>query len=262
MTESDFVIVYAAAAYPIGSGLEQDHTQDTWSSGKMMTVRETEHEDFAAYCAHLEAMGYVCDSRSTLKGRSSNLNECAQYVRGLSVVYAYYTPSQKTVRVIEDRAGVAESSFEYTVAHDGNTPADVVLYGLKMHPQGINNEPGGDPDTINCGALLLVTQADGSLFVVDGGGIQQAADAAVEGLLAYMRKITDAPAGEKVRISCWFITHGHGDHHVLNGSKSRRPARVGCLLFTVKDAEKAARIGRLAQKHWSNFGAIIQKRRK
>lgn len=28
-----------------------------------------------------------------------------------------------------------------------------------------------------------------------------------------LREVTGTPEGEKVRISCWFLTHRHGDHH-------------------------------------------------
>ncbi len=207
--------VLSEVAYEIGSGLENDNKQTRWSNGRMVLVNDADGEDFEAYCKRLESFGYACDSENRMKAPSDE-GRYAQYVRGLSVVYVYYNAADQALRIIEDRASVKESDFEYTFAHTADTPTDMILYGIKMHPQGINaDEPGGDPTIHNCGALLMIAQADGSLFVIDGGSNLQATDVAVEGLWRYMHEITGTPEGEPVRIACWFMTHPHGDHYAM-----------------------------------------------
>ncbi len=207
--------VLSDAAYEIGSGIENDNKQDRWSNGRMMMVREATEEDFEAYGSLLERYGYVPDSESTLEA-PKGVNRYAEYVRGLSLVYVYYNASEEAVRIVEDRASVRESDFEYTFAHTADTPTDMILYGLKMHPLGINaDEPGGDPTIQNCGAFLMIAQADGSLFVIDGGSKLQATDAAVEGTWRYMHEVTGTPMGEPIRIACWFMTHPHSDHYAM-----------------------------------------------
>ncbi len=205
----------AETVYEIGSGLENDNKQDRWSNGRMALIAKADEEDFEAYCTLLESHGYVLESESTLKAFRGT-NRYAQYTRGLSLVYVYFNAGDNGLRIIEDRASVRESDFEYTFAHDADTPADVVLYGIKMHPQGINaGEEGGDPTINNCGALLMIAQADGSLLVIDGGSKLQATDAAVEGLWQYMHELTGTPQGQPIRIACWFMTHPHSDHYAM-----------------------------------------------
>ncbi len=201
--------------YEIGSGLENDNKQDRWSNGRMALISKASEADFEAYCTRLETFGYKSDSESTLAGRRGT-NLYAQYTRGLAIVYVYYNAGDLGLRIIEDRASVRESDFEYTFAHNADTPTDVVLYGIKMHPLGINaDEDGGDPTINNCGALLMIAQADGSLLVIDGGSKLQATDAAVAGLWDYMHELTGTPQGEPIRIACWFMTHPHSDHYAM-----------------------------------------------
>ncbi len=205
----------ASAFYEIGSGLENDNKTNTWSSGRMEILHNISEEDFQDYCELLVEHGYVMTVENTMDGML-DISRYRQYNRGLSLVFVSYTADDGVLRVIEDRASVSEKEFEYSFDHSADTPTDVILYGLKMHPQGINsNEEGGDPTIHNCGALLMIAQADGSLFVIDCGSELQATEAAVDGLWEYMHDITNTPEGEPIRIACWFMTHPHSDHYAL-----------------------------------------------
>jgi hypothetical protein len=60
--------------------------------------------------------------------------------------------------------------------------------------------------------LYIVKLADNSLFMMDGGHILQCSVEALTGLYNFLHRITGIPAGEPVRIACWFVTHAHDDH--------------------------------------------------
>ena len=50
------------------------------------------------------------------------------------------------------------------------------------------------------------------MFVIDGAMQAQFDDAAMKGFVDFCREITGTPENEKVRVSCWFMTHNHSDH--------------------------------------------------
>lgn len=198
--------------YNCGSGKENDSKALAYSETYMMCVSGTKRNDFDAYLEKLESCGYVADSVNTFVGVRGE-NCYAQYVNGVSTVYVYFLFKSSEVRIIDDRASVPESVFEYDYTPAPDDTADVILYGLHMHPLGINsNEPDGDPDISNCGEFMMIRQPDNALFLIDGGSKQQATDNAVEGAWRYMHEITGTPDDQKIRISCWFISHPHGDH--------------------------------------------------
>lgn len=208
----------ADAVYNSGSGKENDTKGDVYSQSRMMVVGSTTLEDFEAYVEKLISLGYVADSTTTLKSPRKSDNYFGQYVNGVSTVYAYFLGATSEARIIDDRASVPESMFEYDYAVTPEDGADVILYGLYLHPLGINNnEPGGDPNINNCGEFMMIRQPDNGLILIDGGSKLQATDAAVEGAWKYIRELTGTPEGQKVRISCWFITHPHGDHCAIVG---------------------------------------------
>ncbi len=229
----------APSDYEIGSGRESDNEANTWSNGRMAIVNKVSEADYHAYGKLLTENGYVLAEENTMKAMDGT-SYFGQYTRGLSLVFVSYTAGTNVMRIIEDRASVSEEAFEYRFEYTADTPTDVVLYGLLMHPQGIDaSEPGGDPKIQNHGALLMIVQADGSLFVIDGGSKLQATEAAVDGLWAYMHEITGTPEGETIRIACWFMTHPHGDHYAMIDSlikKYHAEIELERLLFNFQHA--------------------------
>ena len=201
--------------YNCGAGNENDSKALVSSQTYMMCVSSTSREEYDAYVQKLESLGYVRDSGNTYEN-PRNENCYGQYICGTSTIYTYFLGAISEVRIIDDRASVPESIFEDDYEAAADEAGEVILYGLYMHPLGINsNEPGGDPNISNCGEFMMVRQPDNGLFLIDGGSSLQSTDAAVENAWNYMREITGTPETEKLRISCWYISHPHGDHYSI-----------------------------------------------
>lgn len=66
--------------------------------------------------------------------------------------------------------------------------------------------------TMDCGMLYALLPGNGSVMMVDGSHIFQTSEEFYSGVYDFLKEITGTPDGEKVRISCWFITHSHSDH--------------------------------------------------
>ena len=65
-----------------------------------------------------------------------------------------------------------------------------------------------DHSLIDCGMCLILQLADGSFFVIDSAHPYSTRDE--DRLHAFLRE--RAPAGEKIIIAGWFVTHAHDDH--------------------------------------------------
>ena len=190
----------APRLYDCGTGMP-----DTGSS-YMMCVSETTAAQFNNYLDKLSDCGYTMDSENIVPSSTGKSNLFSGYRKGSQYLWVYYLAETGEVRVIEDRASTPVSEFEYTFDFDSNTATELYLYGMKYE------ETGGE------GALLIIKQADGSVILIDGGSVKQATPAAVSGLWQFLHEITGKTQNEKIVISCWFITHPHGDHYALGSS--------------------------------------------
>ena len=65
-----------------------------------------------------------------------------------------------------------------------------------------------DHTLIDCGMCFILRCCDGSFFLVDSGHYYQMNDN--DRIHRFLRERT--PAGEKIRISGWYLTHAHADH--------------------------------------------------
>lgn len=65
-----------------------------------------------------------------------------------------------------------------------------------------------DHTLIDCGMCFIVRCCDGSFFLVDSGHYFQVNDN--DRIHRFLRERT--PAGEKIRIAGWYLTHAHSDH--------------------------------------------------
>ena len=65
-----------------------------------------------------------------------------------------------------------------------------------------------DHTMIDCGMCFIVRCCDGSFFLIDSGHYFQVNDN--DRIHRFLRERT--PAGEKIRIAGWFLTHAHSDH--------------------------------------------------
>lgn len=203
----------ASRLYDCGAGMLDS------GSSYMMCVSGTTAAQFYNYLEKLSACGYTMDSENTVPSSTGKSNLFAGYRKGTQYLWVYYLAETGEVRVIEDRISTPESEFEYTFDYDNNTATEVYLYGMKYHPQGSGyGEEGGDPNSCNNGTFIIIKQADGSVFLIDGGFYVQATPAAINGLWQFLHEITGKSANEKIVISCWFVTHPHGDHYALVSS--------------------------------------------
>lgn len=187
----------APRLYDCGSGIT-----DTGSS-YLMCVSGTSAAQFSNYLDKLSDCGYTLDSEKVVSSSTGKSNLFSGYRKGMQYLWVYYLAETGEARIIEDRASTPASEFEYTFDFDNNTATELYLYGLKYE------ETGGE------GALLIVKQADGSVILIDGGSLKQTTAASVSGLWQFLHTITGKAEGEKIVISCWFITHPHSDHFAL-----------------------------------------------
>ena len=196
----------ASRLYNAGTGMSADNNEPSGERSFIMCVSETTAAHFRAYTDRLVSCGFELDSENDVLSSSGKTNMFREYRRGMQLIYLYFNAETEEVRIIEDRASVPASEFEYTFDYDSNTPTELYSYGMKYDAQG------------GSGALQMIKQADGSVFLIDGGSIGQATSAAINGLWQFLHTITGKAENETIVISCWFITHPHGDHYALVSS--------------------------------------------
>ena len=192
--------------YDGGAGLHNSVSEKAY----MMCVSGTTLMQFQQYLGILADNGFASNQEHTVQSSTGKTNFFAEYQRGMQLVYVYYYGESGETKIIEDRASVAESEFEYTFEYNENTKAEIYLYGLKYDPIGESSAT-----STNNGELILIKQADGTVMVIDGGAMIQATPAAVKGLWNFLHEITDTPTEEEIAISCWFVSHPHEDHYAL-----------------------------------------------
>ncbi len=181
---------------------------DNAKDATVCMISETSKEAFAAYCKKLESSG-----AERVFYRENGDNLYAQYRIGDEYAYLHFTSYDKTVRLIVDgdKTFSEASKFGYEYEKKAGETTSLYMWGLEMDPDGVDFAYNGHT-RLNCGHFMIVKTADNALFIIDGGDNAEMSDSTIEDLDAYLHKITDTPAGEKVRISCWFISHRHPDH--------------------------------------------------
>lgn len=176
---------------------------------KLHYIENTSAEEFAAYASKLEECGYVKEFENNLEN-----NLYATYYNGEQRAHISFNPKVKQARVALDTEGMSLSEFGYSYTPKAGEQSEFYQYGIPMSGGGYTNRS-------NCGMLLIIKCADNSVIIVDGGdrsggsgstAYEQMTDEALAGLDAFLREITGAKEGEKVRISAWYITHYHNDH--------------------------------------------------
>lgn len=154
---------------------------------EMYLYRNFTKDEYTTYISSLKEKGYIVLSENEMGG---NLYTA---LSGEKDVSAYFTPCDSTLRV--------------AVADDGRFPdfekGETVK---KVKPTFFVFE--NDHTYIDCGMCLITQLSDGSFFLVDSGHYLQFNDN--DRIYNFMRERT--PAGEKVVVSGWLVTHAHSDH--------------------------------------------------
>ncbi len=194
----------------VGPGLLSDRTATTAEDSYMTVVSNTTAAKLASYVETLPAYGYEFISKNTIDG-----DTYYTYRKFGSLLYLYHNASIGETRIIADNSSdlLSEINYEYT-KKEGDT---IEFYQYSIN-YALNNVAGYDPvvytesGSINCGMCYIFKLPDNKLIIVDSGHEQQSTQKSREGLMKFLREITDTAEGEKLEIAMWYFTHAHGDH--------------------------------------------------
>ena len=154
---------------------------------QMFLYRNVTADEYNKYISKLENDGYKILSENE---NSGNLYTA---LKGEKEINAYFTPCDSSLRV--------------TVADDARFPDFEKKETVKLK-QPCFYMFENDHTYIDCGMCLIIQCSDGSFIVVDSGHYLQFNDN--DRIYNFMRERT--PAGQKVVVSGWFVTHAHSDH--------------------------------------------------
>ena len=206
--------------YDCGNGLTGNDAKSY-----MKLVTGTTVDEFTAYVSSLTAAGFTRTSNKTALADENGNNNI--FYRFLSpkkeganqyVLTVYYLAAYNEARVIVDTAEDIVKKFSAGFVFESITnevaQTMMVMYGLSMSPNGYDNTTTTAYNTgaRNCGALIVIRMPDNSLFINDGGDIEQWSDEVCADFMQFCRELTGKGEGEKVVINTWFVSHAHTDH--------------------------------------------------
>ena len=174
-------------------------------SSFLRSVIKTTAKEFLNYIDVLKAEGFEVIFENKLED-----NIFYELKKDDRLIYGYFTKGDRTARFIDDKVSCPINEFGYETPNIAGA-TEVYQYALKQSERV-------DGIVTDCGMLYIIKLADGSLFVVDGGAIEQATDDTVATIYQFMR---EKATGEKIKIACWFCTHAHADHMILFGKLLR-----------------------------------------
>ena len=168
-------------------------------SSYLRAVIKTKAEEFLNYIDALKAEGFEVIFENKLEE-----NLFYELKKDDRLIYGYFTQGDRTARFIDDKVSCSINEFGY------ETPS--VEEATEVYQYALKQSERVDGIVTDCGMLYIIKLSDGSLFVADGGAIEQATDETVETIYQFMR---EKASGDKIRIACWFCTHAHADHMIL-----------------------------------------------
>ena len=191
-TQSDLYV-----DFPKPDGVECNGSSDAGNNCIELYYGGATEEIFKAYQKKLVDSGYALAVSNSNVGVIS-----AGYQSKDCLLYTYYVPSEKSIRVIACGAGknifqlypTSESVPSYTKIADG-----------KITQMTLNYSAG------NFGMCYIITLADGSFVVFDGGGYN--ADYGDEDRLYNLLKKLNKRTDGKICVAAWILTHDHWDHY-------------------------------------------------
>ena len=193
-------------AYLCGTKISEVSANRNKSDASLHRIDKTNLTEFESYLAKLESFGFEKEYENLT---SENL--FLTYRNGERRVHVSFKPRLNEVQVISDPKGLNIEEFGYSYTPVDGKRSEYYLYGIPMCDGRGNNHP-------NAGTLSVIKCADNSVIVVDGGayegdgGTQMYGKEVMDAFDAFLHQITETPDGEKVTISCWYLTHYHADH--------------------------------------------------
>lgn len=181
--------------YPKFEGGKNNGTQDAGYGNLQVMYTETTLDAYNAYCATLEGAGYKLYMENTI---TDNVHKAYTCDKGM--LYVYYVPTEKAVRIIscpEGKYNLPKSpTLESVPAYEKITTSSITQMAL--------NYAAG-----NFGLCHIITLEDGSFIVYDGGGNNALDCTRLYNTLNSLNKRKDG----KIVIAGWFLTHEHWDHY-------------------------------------------------
>ena len=177
--------------YDAGGLLEDERDPGRKESFRMQILSDVTEKDFGNYRAAMGAPGH-----------SVGHDRFFSFDRQGRHYHVRWLPKRGEIRICEDVGSCAPESFGYSC--QGPYQPELFQYALYYDPDNHMT-----PRTANCGMLYILRLSDNSLFMIDGGFHLQWSEEAAAGLWRFLKKITGE---DKIRISCWYITHTHADH--------------------------------------------------
>ena len=202
------------------------------ANSRMMGIANTKRAEFEAYLEKVKSKGFTVTPVTDQNGIFA-----VRFTNGQLSAYAYFTEAANEVRIILERGdNTALADFNYTYDKKPSDTTTIYQFGLMMDKNGLDIKYNNT--RLNCGHMYFMKLADNSIVVIDGGGIQQMSDSTAVELLRLFREVTGTPEGEKVKISCWFISHRHPDHY--NGftrflTKYAKQLEIERVLYNIQD---------------------------
>lgn len=193
-----------STVYNAGPGLASDAASTTTEDSKMVVISSTNEATFTAYIQTLLDNGFTKVSERRV---DKNL---FYTLKNDNKLYYLYLNASNQVRILQDNS-TRTMLTDLDAAVQGTGTTEFYLYSLD-YTHGEGQTSTSDYWKIDCGALILIKLKDNSLYIIDSGHQRQSSNAAMEGLMNFMYKITGQEQGSTLNIRSWFISHAHGDH--------------------------------------------------
>ena len=185
----------------IVSYFADEYRPDIRPEAPLRAVVDISREGVEKYIGSLVESGYVKIFENTIE---NNLYVELTADCGKTLLRCNYFGNTRTAHFVLNEYSTPVSEFGYSVDKQQVKPM-LVQYALYHSRRA-------DGFQMDCGMCYLLRLCDNSLFMIDGGMLEQATDAAAKGLIDLMHSLTNTQSGEKIRLAGWFCTHAHEDH--------------------------------------------------
>ncbi len=199
VTGSDGYASYTLALQNNTFSMKQDTVPFTERDEVMLMrlVTETDRTAFEEYLTQLKDNGFSIVWKNTIED-----NAFFSLTKDNRRIHASFYQREGAARFVEDSVSDPIETFGGGEALPGE-PMQLCQFGLYYNEK---------PLAANCGMLYIIKLPDNSLFLVDGGMLEQATEAACTEMMRIMHLMSKTKDGETIRIAGWFCTHAHDDH--------------------------------------------------
>lgn len=173
---------------PLYGGSSEITAYDCGDGVAMRIFNNTDEKYFFEYKKALENSGFIVTQRHDIAG-----NIHITLSNGCTVLQYYFNPCTSSARLVAD----SFTSQVSTQPEACRAVCDTELYQFET-----------DHSLIDCGMCYIIRCADNSFFVIDSAHFYSIHDN--DRIHDLLRSMT--PENEKIRISGWFLSHGHEDH--------------------------------------------------